>query len=163
MSKITAANAALPVKSIRERVFHAIVFELIGIALFAPGLAWLLDQSLGKMGAMTVIISTAAMLWNMVFNAAFDQVRGRFGFAMTLNVRILHALSFETGLTAVVVPLAAWWLSISLWEAFLLDFVLLLLFLPYTLLFNLAYDRMRERIHQRSVRAADELLSDAPQ
>ncbi|WP_447649688.1 multidrug/biocide efflux PACE transporter [Pseudomonas abietaniphila] len=152
MSEKKAAKSAVPTKSIKERAFHALLFELIGVVLFAPGLAWLLGQSLGKMGAMTVMISTVAMLWNMVFNAGFDRLRRRIGFAMSLKVRALHAISFETGLIVAVVPLAAWWLSISLWEAFLLDIGLLLLFLPYTLLFNMAYDKLRERIVARSHR-----------
>lgn len=141
-----AIKSAVPAKSLKERASHALLFEFIGVVLFAPGLAWALGQSLGKMGAMTVMISTVAMLWNMLFNAGFDRLRARIGFALSLKARALHALSFETGLVIAVVPLAAWWLSISLWEAFLLDIGLLLLFLPYTLLFNLAYDKVRERM-----------------
>jgi len=144
-----AAKPVVAAKSIKERAFHALLFELIGVVLFAPGLAWVLGQSLGKMGAMTVMISTVAMLWNMLFNAGFDRLRARVGFAMTLKVRALHAISFETGLIVAVVPLAAWWLSISLWEAFLLDIGLLLLFLPYTMVFNMAYDKVREKLVAR--------------
>jgi uncharacterized membrane protein len=140
---------ALPAKSLKERALHAVLFEMIGVLLFAPGLAWVLGQSLGKMGAMTVMISTVAMLWNMLFNAGFDRLRARLGFAMSLKVRALHALSFEAGLIIAVVPLAAWWLSISLLQAFWLDIGLLLLFLPYTMLFNLAYDKVRARIVER--------------
>ncbi|SEJ79985.1 multidrug/biocide efflux PACE transporter [Pseudomonas sp. NFR16] len=147
ISKATAS--AVDKKSLRERALHALLFEVIGVLVFAPGLAWVLGQSLGKMGAMTVMISTIAMLWNMLFNAAFDRLRARFGFAMSLKTRALHALSFESGLIVAVVPLAAWWLSISLLEAFVLDIGLLLLFLPYTLLFNLAYDQLRERLMRR--------------
>lgn len=152
LSREKAAKSAVPAKSVKERALHALVFELIGVLLFAPGLAWVLGQSLGKMGAMTVMISTVAMLWNMVFNAGFDRLRARLGFAMTLKARALHAISFETGLIVAVVPLAAWWLSISLWEAFLLDIGLLLLFLPYTMLFNMAWDKARERVFARGPR-----------
>jgi len=143
------AKSVAPAKSIKERALHALLFEGIGVLLFAPGLAWVLGQSLGKMGAMTVMISTVAMLWNMVFNAGFDRLRARYGFAMNLKVRALHALSFEAGLVLAVVPLAAWWLSISLWAALLLDIGVLLLFLPYTMLFNMAYDKVRERVVAR--------------
>ena len=73
-----------------------------------------LGQSIGKMGAMTVMISTVAMLWNMVFNAGFDRLRARFGFTLNLKARALHAISFEVGLVFMVVPMVAWWLSISL-------------------------------------------------
>ncbi|KPY33323.1 Uncharacterized protein ALO52_04159 [Pseudomonas syringae pv. primulae] len=108
-----------------------------------------MNHSLAMMGAMTVMISTVAMLWNMVYNALFDRLRARFGFAMSLMTRALHALGFEGGLILAVVPLAAWWLSISLLEAFVLDIGLLLMFLPYTMLFNWAYDKVRERVMQR--------------
>ncbi|MEQ7922418.1 multidrug/biocide efflux PACE transporter [Xanthomonas sp. WHRI 1810A] len=149
-----ARNAAVPAKSLKERALHALLFELIGVLVFAPGLAWVLGESLGRMGAMTVMISTVAMLWNMLFNAGFDRLRARLGFAMSLKVRALHALSFEAGLIVAVVPLAAWWLSISLLEAFVLDIGLLLLFLPYTLAFNLVYDKVRaRRVERRRARA----------
>lgn len=142
-------TATTPAKSLKERALHALLFEMIGVVLFAPALAWLLGHSLGRMGAMTVMISTVAMLWNMLFNAGFDRLRARLGFAMTFKIRALHALSFEAGLIVAVVPLAAWWLSISLLEAFWLDIGLLLLFLPYTMVFNLAYDKVRARIVER--------------
>jgi uncharacterized membrane protein len=142
-------TAAVSAKSLKERALHALLFEMIGVLLFAPALAWLLGHSLGKMGAMTVMISTVAMLWNMLFNAGFDRVRARLGFAMSFKMRALHALAFEGGLIVAVVPLAAWWLSISLLEAFWLDIGLLLLFLPYTMVFNLAYDKVRARMIER--------------
>ncbi|WP_268800566.1 multidrug/biocide efflux PACE transporter [Pseudomonas huanghezhanensis] len=150
MNDSTQSPAApVPTKSLKERALHALLFEMIGVLLFAPGLAWVLGQSLGKMGAMTVMISTVAMLWNMLFNAGFDRLRRRMGFAMSLSARALHALAFEGGLIVAVVPLAAWWLSISLMKAFWLDIGLLLLFLPYTMIFNLAYDKIRARILER--------------
>jgi uncharacterized membrane protein len=105
-----------------------------------------MDHSLSRMGAMTVMVSTAAMLWNMLFNSLFDRLRARLQLTMSMGLRVLHALAFEGGLVLVVVPLAAWWLSISLWDALLLDIGLLLLFLPYTLMFNWLYDTLRERL-----------------
>jgi uncharacterized membrane protein len=152
-SRKTEKPVVVP-KSLKERALHALLFELIGVLMFAPGLAWVLGQSIGKMGAMTVMISTVAMLWNMVFNAAFDRLRTRLGFALNLKARALHAISFEVGLVFMVVPMVAWWLSISLLEAFVLDIGLLLLFLPYTMLFNLAYDRIRERLLDRPQQCA---------
>ncbi|MNW22254.1 Bacterial Transmembrane Pair family protein [compost metagenome] len=52
---------------------------------------------------------------------------------------------FEAGLIVVLVPLAAWWLSIGLLEALLLDIGLILFFLPYTVAFNWSWDVLRER------------------
>ncbi|MCF5470294.1 multidrug/biocide efflux PACE transporter [Pseudomonas syringae] len=142
-------STTVPHKTLRERALHATLFEIGGVILVAPLLAWLMDHSLAMMGIMTVMISTIAMLWNMLYNALFDRFRKRCGFAMNLMTRVLHAMGFEAGLILAVVPLAAWWLSISLLQAFLLDIGLLLMFLPYTLLFNWAYDRLRERLVER--------------
>jgi uncharacterized membrane protein len=84
------------------------------------------------------------MLWNMVFNAAFDRAQAKMGFRRNIAVRALHALLFETGLTIAVVPLAAWWLGIGLLEALILDIGLLLFFLFYTFIYNWCYDILRE-------------------
>nr|WP_295377790.1 multidrug/biocide efflux PACE transporter [Pseudoxanthomonas sp.] len=132
-------------KSLGERVLHALAFEGLAIALSAPALAWLLGKSLLHTGALTLAVSTLAMLWNMAFNAAFDRVQRHFGFHRGAKVRVVHALLFELGLIIATVPLAAWWLSIGLVQAFVLDIGLLLFFLPYTLGFNWAYDVLRER------------------
>jgi uncharacterized membrane protein len=144
----------MPTKSLKERALHALLFEIIGVLLFAPLLAWLMGHSLAKMGAMTVMISTVAMLWNMLYNAMFDTVRRKLGFNLSVGARIVHALFFEGGLILAIVPLAAWWLSISLLEAFWLDIGLLLLFLPYTLVFNLLYDKARERMTHQICRSS---------
>jgi len=130
-------------KSLRERLAHALCFEIIAVALCAPALAWIMGKPLLHMGALTAVISLIAMLWNMVYNAGFERVERRLGWVRDTRVRMVHALGFEFGLILIVVPLAAWWLSISLWEALVLDIGLLLFFLPYTYVYNLAYDRLR--------------------
>ncbi|WP_277394693.1 chlorhexidine efflux transporter, partial [Pseudomonas viridiflava] len=72
-------------KTLRERALHAALFEVGGVILVAPLLAWLMNQSLAMMGAMTVMIPTIAMLWNMTYNALFDRLRNRYGFTMSLT------------------------------------------------------------------------------
>ncbi len=139
-------------KSLKERFFHALGFEVLAIAICAPLGAWLLGYSLAHMGLLTLMISLIAMFWNMVFNAMFDRAQRRMGFRRTLGVRALHSVIFEIGLILAVVPLAAWWLDIGLWEAFVLDIGIVLFFLPYTFAFNWSYDRLREVVvarHQR--------------
>jgi uncharacterized membrane protein len=46
------------------------------------------------------------------------------------------------GLVVMLVPFFAWWLDVSLWQAFVLDLGLLLFFLGYTFVFNWAFDRV---------------------
>lgn len=130
-------------KSIKERFLHSLAFELIAIAICAPLGAWLLGYSLAHIGLLTLMISLVAMIWNMVFNSLFDRAQRRMGFERTLVARGVHAVIFEIGLLLVVVPLAAWWLGIGLWEAFVLDIGIALFFLPYTFIFNWSYDHIR--------------------
>ena len=130
-------------KSKTERFLHALTFEIIAIAICAPLGAWLLGYSLAHIGILTLLVSLLAMIWNMVFNAIFDNAQRRFGFTRNLKARAVHAVLFEIGLIMAVVPLAAWWLNISLWDAFVLDIAIVLFFLPYTFVFNWAYDSLR--------------------
>lgn len=141
-------------KSIKERFFHALGFEVLAIAICAPLGAWLLGYSLGHMGVLTLMISLIAMTWNMVFNALFDRAQRRIGFERKVLARLLHSLLFEVGLILAVVPLAAWWLNIGLWEAFVLDIGIALFFPPYSFAFNWTYDHMRAIVVARSKRPA---------
>ena len=143
-------NRAMPNdKSLTERVAHALIFEVIALLICAPLFSALMATTLGAMGALTLAVSAIAALWNVVYNAGFDRLQRRSGFERTFTVRVLHMLGFELGLILVAVPLAAVWLSISLWRALVLDAGLLLFFLPYTLAFNWLYDVLRVRWLQR--------------
>jgi uncharacterized membrane protein len=139
-------------KSVKERFFHALGFEVVAIAICAPLGTWLLGYSLAHMGLLTLMISLIAMAWNMAFNAIFDRAQRRLGFRRTLLARAVHSVLFETGLILAVVPLAAWWLGIGLWEAFVLDIGIVLFFLPYTFAFNWIYDHLRAVVIARKNR-----------
>ncbi|MHA6848233.1 multidrug/biocide efflux PACE transporter [Ralstonia syzygii] len=136
---------SVPQKPPLERVCHALAFELIATLICAPLLSWLMALPLTQMGALTILFALVAMAWNMVFNAGFERIERRCGWARTLTVRAAHAVAFEGGLVVLLVPLGAWWLGVSLLEAPMLDIGIMLFFLPYTFFFNLAYDRLRAR------------------
>ena len=138
-----------PVKSTQERFLHAFGFEVLALLICAPLLAWVFKCPLAHVGALSLMVSLVAMLWNMAFNALFDVAQQRRGFARTPSVRVVHAVLFELGLIAAVVPLAAWWLDIGLWAAFVLDIGLVLFFLPYTLGYNWLYDTLRAKLLAR--------------
>lgn len=140
-----------PPKSVKERFFHSLVFEVLAIAICAPLGTWLLGYPLAHIGLLTLMISLVAMSWNMLFNAVFDRIERHRGTARTLAARVLHAVLFEIGLLLAVVPLAAWWLGIGLWEAFVLDVGIALFFLPYTFVFNWTYDHLREWLVHRKI------------
>ena len=132
-------------KSKTERFLNALTFEVIAIAICAPLGSWLLGYSLAHMGLLTLMISLLAMAWNMAFNALFDSAQRRWGFTRNFKARAVHAVLFEIGLIMAVVPLAAWWLDIGLWAAFVLDIGIVLFFLPYTFVFNWTYDTLRAK------------------
>lgn len=142
-------------RSLPERIGHSLAFEGIAVLICAPALAWFMGKPLLQLGALTLMFSTVAMLWNVLFNYLFDRAQSHLGFERGLWVRASHALLFEGGLVIMLVPLAAWWLSVSLLEALLLDIGLILFFLPYTMAFNWIYDVLRARwIARREAQAA---------
>ena len=142
-------------KTLYERFLHAVLFELVALLLCAPVMSWLLGVSFAHAGLLTLMISLVAMAWNVIFNTIFDRLERRWkaqaisGTSATavqprrFSVRLTHAVVFEAGLILAVVPMAAWWLKIGLIEAFVLDIGLVLFFLPYTLVFNWCYDKIR--------------------
>lgn len=132
-------------KSLIERVLHAVGFEALLLALSAPLGAWLLDRSTAQVGLLSLIISLTAMLWNVLYNAAFDRLWPATRVARTIRVRALHASGFEGGLALVCIPLTALMLHMSLTEAFMVEIGLVLFILPYTMAYNGIYDVVRER------------------
>lgn len=142
-------------RSATERILHALAFEGLATLICAPVIAWSMDKSIIATGLLTLMFAFTAMGWNMVFNVLFDRAQRRIGFTRNIRVRILHALLFELGLIFILVPVAAWWLSVGLVEAFLLDIGLLLFFLPYTMAFNWTYDTLRaQRFSKREAAQA---------
>ena len=136
-------------KSITERIFQAIGFECLAILICTPLLAWIMQKPLLDMGAVTVLIAVLALAWNVLFNGLFDRALKRLNLGHNAWTRVIHALLFEGGLIVMGVPLIAWWLSVSLWQAFLLDIGVLLFFLPYTYVYHWGYDVVRERLMVR--------------
>lgn len=130
-------------RSFSDRVRHAVLFELIGLAIFTPGAALLFDQPMGHMGVIGIVSATAATIWNFVFNLTFDRtmLRLRGSVQKTMAIRVLHTGLFEAGLIVILIPFIAWYLGISLVTALLLDISVVAFYLVYAFVFNIAYDR----------------------
>ena len=129
-----------------ERVMHAVLFEVVANILVFIILMVFASAAPAQTGVLTLVSSFLAMAWNYLFNLLFDTVQQRVGFKKGLLVRSLHAILFEAGLLLVLVPFAAWWLAVTLLAAIRLELGLVLFFLIYTLLFNLAWDLSRDRL-----------------
>lgn len=128
-------------QGLKRKVVYVSLFESIAIGLTSTGLMLMGGHDAGHAGSAAVASSLIAIVWNFAFNAMFEAwesrqaTRGR-----SWKRRAAHAIGFEGGLLVVLVPLFAWWLDITLWEALVLDIWLLLFFMIYTYLFSLAFD-----------------------
>ncbi len=131
-------------RTFRDRVRHALLFETVALAIFIPGSAALFDQPVDHMGVIGVASATIATVWNFAFNMGFDRamLRLRGSIDKTMAIRVAHTFLFEAGLVAMLIPLIAWYLGIGLWAALLMDLAIVTFYLVYGFLFNLAYDRV---------------------
>ncbi|MBW0170810.1 MAG: PACE efflux transporter [Hydrogenophaga sp.] len=130
-------------QGIKRKVVYITLYEIIAITMSTAGLALLSGANMGHASVAAVAASAIAVVWNLVYNTLFERwearqaTRGR-----SLLRRAVHAIGFEGGLVVTLVPLFAWWLEISLWQAFVLDLGLIVFFLVYTFVFNLLFDRI---------------------
>ncbi|MFO1107362.1 MAG: PACE efflux transporter [Amaricoccus sp.] len=127
----------------KRKLVYVTAFEGLAILLSMLGFMLASDAGPALSGGLSVLASAVAMVWNLAYNAAFEAwERGQAQRGRPFGRRILHALGFELGLAAVLVPVFAALLGLSLVEAFLLDGGMMLFFLGYTFLFNLGFDRL---------------------
>ena len=130
-------------QGIQRKVVYVSLYEGFAILFVSIGLAHLSGADTATSTMLAVLSSVIAVLWNLGFNVVFEAwetrqtVRGR-----SVRRRIVHALGFEGGLAAILVPVFAWWLGVGLWEALLFDAALLVFFLVYTFVFNWGFDRV---------------------
>lgn len=136
-------------RKLPERLFHALCFEGIATAILAPTAAWLMQCPVLEMGGLTIILATTAMLWNILYNIGFDRFWPAQRVVRTAKVRALHALGFECGFIVTGVAIVSAVLGVTLLQAFTLELGFFLFFLPYTMLFNWAYDVLREKFVKR--------------
>ena len=127
-----------------DRIRHAISFELIGLALIIPLGSWAFSVPVTDIGIVGVVSATLATAWNYLYNLGFDHLLRRYAGTTlkTVPMRIIHAIVFEAGLLLVLMPFIAWYLDISLWQAFVMDVGFALFYLIYAFIFNWAYDRL---------------------
>ncbi|MGH6625577.1 MAG: PACE efflux transporter [Burkholderiaceae bacterium] len=127
----------------KRRVVYVTLYEAIAIAVCSLAFAALSGQSVGHASLLSAAASAVAVVWNLIFNSLFEAwearqaVRGR-----GLRRRVAHAIGFEGGLVLFLVPLIAWWLEVSLWQALVMDLGLVVFFLAYTFVFNWLFDRV---------------------
>lgn len=127
----------------RRKLVQAVLYEAIAVMVLSPALALVYDDGLAHAGALSLMLSASALLWNVIYNAVFEYWEARQAQRnRTLGRRLLHSLGFEGGLVLLLVPLVAWWLGISWWAALVTDLGLFVFFFFYALLFQWVFDRV---------------------
>lgn len=129
-------------RSTRDRIRHALLFEAIGLALIIPLGTMLFGLHASQMGVIGIGSAMVATGWNYVYNLGFDHAMQRFAghTRKSLPLRVGHAVLFEAGLLVILLPPIAWYLGIGLVEAFVMDIAIALFYVAYAFVFNLAYD-----------------------
>jgi uncharacterized membrane protein len=132
----------------KERIIHAILFELIALALIVPIATMITDKDSSAMLLVSVALSIYTVIWNYFYNIWFDRMYGNDRASRSLVMRIGHAVGFEGGLIFVTVPVVSWFLDMSLLSALLLETTILVFAFIYAIAFNWCYDNMRCRFRR---------------
>lgn len=127
--------------SVKERIFHAVVFELTALAILIPLSTLITGQGSGDLAMVGAGLSLLAVVWNYQYNILFDRLFGSDRSGRSAKIRLLHTTGFEGGLVFVSIPAIAWILEITLWQALILDIGFLVFFFIYTMVFNWCYDK----------------------
>jgi uncharacterized membrane protein len=129
-------------RTTRDRIRHALSFEIIALVVITPIGAWAFGLPLDQIGVVALVSATIATGWNYLYNLLFDhallRLAGHVG--KSIPIRIVHALLFEGGLLVILLPFIAWYLGISLLTAFLMDVSFAAFYLVYAFAFNWLYD-----------------------
>ncbi|HGM6909569.1 TPA: PACE efflux transporter [Serratia marcescens] len=130
-------------QGVKRKLVYVTAYEIIGMAISALGLALLSGHAPSSTGPLAVVITTIAVSWNFIYNYLFEWWESRqLSRTRTLKRRILHAVGFQLTLVVYLIPLIAWWMGITLWQALLLDMALIVIIPCYTFLFNWAFDKL---------------------
>ncbi|QFU21774.1 PACE efflux transporter [Shewanella sp. YLB-09] len=136
-----------------ERIFHAVLFEVLAVSLSIMGLAMFTDYDVTALSGTMIVVATIAMIWNFIYNWIFDQFFTGEKTQRTLSLRIFHVVLFELGLLIATVPVMAYLLNVSIWEAFVMDIGVTIFITIYAFTFNWVYDSVRVVLVRRVARS----------
>ncbi len=128
---------------LKERLLHGLLFEMGAVILTAVVVLLFLPNKAATAITTGIAISLMAMLWNIIFNAGFDKIFTKPRQHRSFGLRLFHTASFEFGLLIFTIPMIAYLLNLSLWQALLADIGLTVLITVYALIFNWIYDNIR--------------------
>ena len=130
----------------KRRIVHALSYEIILLVIIAIALSFIFEVPMEVTGTLGIAMAVTSVIWNMIFNHFFEKYEQRKKLQRTIGVRILHAIGFEGGLMLATIPMVAYAMNMSLWQAVLLDLGLTTCILVYTFIFQWCYDLVEERM-----------------
>ena len=132
-----------------ERIFHALLFEVLAVSLSILGLIIFTNHDPQVLSGTMIVIASIAMAWNFFFNWLFDLFFTGDKNKRTMKLRLFHVIIFELGLLILTVPVMAYILTISIVDAFMMDIVVTVFITIYAFIFNWVYDNIRAVIISR--------------
>ncbi|MGV8996950.1 MAG: PACE efflux transporter [Parvibaculaceae bacterium] len=142
-----SSRDTLKERSRRERLFQAVLYEIIALVVLTPVYSYALDLPFGNSLATMAMISLAVIVWVYIFNMIFDRAMyartGLLAHEKTHRLRLLHTALFEVSVTLIAVPVILFMSGKPVWVALLADIGFSCVFAAYTYVFYLVYDRLR--------------------
>ncbi len=129
-----------------RRIVHALSYEIILLVIIAIALSYIFQLPMEVTGTLGVAMAVTSVVWNMLFNHYFEKIEAKHQLKRTIKVRIAHAIGFEGGLMLATIPMVAYALEMSLWQAILTDLSLTLCILVYTFIFQWCYDQIEAKM-----------------
>ena len=130
----------------KRRIVHALSYEVILLVIIAIALSFIFDVPMEVTGSLGIAMAVTSVIWNMVFNHFFEKFEHKYQLKRTVKIRILHAIGFEGGLMLATIPMVAYAMNMSLWQAIVVDFGLTMCILVYTFIFQWCYDSIENKM-----------------
>ena len=130
----------------KRRIIHALSYEVILLVIIAIALSFIFDVPMEVTGSLGIAMAVTSVVWNMIFNHFFEKFEHKHQLKRTVKIRILHAIGFEGGLMLATIPMVAYAMKMSIWQAIVLDFGLTTCILIYTFIFQWCYDHLEMRL-----------------
>ncbi len=124
----------------KRRIVHALTYELILLVIIAIALSFIFEIPMEVAGGLGVAMAVTSVIWNMIFNHYFEKFEKKRNLVRTVWVRVLHAIGFEGGLMLATIPMVAYAMDMTIFQAILLDLSMTLCILVYTFIFQWCYD-----------------------
>lgn len=129
----------------KRRIIHALSYEIILLVIIAIALSFIFEVPLDVTGGLGIAMAVTSVIWNMIFNHFFEKMEKKRQLTRTVGVRIMHAIGFEGGLMLITIPMVAYAMEMTMFQAILLDLSMTTCILFYTFIFQWCFDTIENR------------------